>query len=34
MVDLDENRLEESKKFGATHTINSKDAKDAMKKII
>ena len=33
MVDLDENRLEESKKFGATHTINSKDANDALKQI-
>ena len=33
MIDLDENRLEESKKFGATHTINSKDANDALKQI-
>ncbi len=33
MVDIDENRLEESKKFGATHTINSKDANDALKKL-
>lgn len=33
MVDVDDNRLEESKKFGATHTINSKDADAAIKQI-
>lgn len=33
MIDLDENRLEMSKKFGATHTINSKDSDEAIKKI-
>ena len=33
MVDLDDNRLETSKKFGATHTINSRDAQAAIDKI-
>ena len=33
MVDLDNNRLEESKRFGATHTINSKDPEAAIKEI-
>ena len=33
MVDIDENRLEQSKKFGATHTINSKDADHALKQL-
>lgn len=33
MVDLDDNRLEMSKKFGATHTVNSKNAEEAIKKI-
>ena len=34
MVDLDDNRLAESKRFGATHTINSKDADAAIKEIM
>lgn len=34
MVDLDDNRLEESKRFGATHTINSRDAEAAIKEIM
>lgn len=33
MLDLDENRLEEAKKFGATDTVNSKDAEAAIKQI-
>lgn len=33
MVDLDDNRLEESKRFGATHTINSRDAEAAIQEI-
>ena len=33
MIDLDDNRLEESKRFGATHTINSRDAEAAIKEI-
>ncbi|GGG18587.1 zinc-dependent alcohol dehydrogenase family protein [Paenibacillus aceti] len=33
MIDLDDNRLAESKKFGATDTINSKDAEAALAKI-
>lgn len=33
MVDLDDNRLEESKRFGATHTINSRDAEATIKEI-
>lgn len=33
MIDLDENRLEVSKQFGATHTINSKDVDEAIKQI-
>jgi alcohol dehydrogenase len=33
MVDIDDNRLQESKRFGATHTINSKDADAAIKEI-
>jgi alcohol dehydrogenase len=33
MIDLDDNRLEESKKFGATDTINSRDAQAAINKI-
>jgi len=33
MVDLDDNRLEMSKQFGATHTVNSKDPEEAIKKI-
>ena len=33
MVDLDDNRLEEAKRFGATHTINSRDADAAIKEI-
>lgn len=33
MVDLDDNRLERSKEFGATHTINSRDAQAAIDKI-
>ena len=33
MVDVDDNRLEQSKRFGATHTINSKDAEAAIRKI-
>jgi alcohol dehydrogenase len=33
MVDLDDNRLEESKRFGATHTINSRDPEAAIKEI-
>lgn len=34
MVDLDENRLEESKRFGATHTVISKDSAAAIKEIM
>ena len=34
MVDLDDNRLENAKKFGATHTVNSKDGAAAIKKIL
>lgn len=34
MVDLDENRLKESKRFGATHTVISKDSAAAIKEII
>lgn len=34
MVDLDDNRLEMSKQFGATHTINSKDPEEAIKQIM
>ena len=34
MVDLDDNRLEESKRFGATHTINSRDPEAAIKEIM
>lgn len=34
MVDLDDNRLEEAKKFGATHTVNSKDTESAIKQIM
>lgn len=30
MVDLDDNRLETSKSFGATHTVNSKNADEAI----
>lgn len=33
MVDLDDNRLDMSKKFGATHTVNSKHPEEAIKKI-
>lgn len=33
MIDLDDNRLAESRKFGATDTINSKDADAALAKI-
>ncbi|TKI68014.1 zinc-dependent alcohol dehydrogenase family protein [Lysinibacillus mangiferihumi] len=33
MIDLDDNRLQESKKFGATETINSRDAQAAIDKI-
>ncbi|MFO8070222.1 MAG: zinc-dependent alcohol dehydrogenase family protein [Alkalibacterium sp.] len=33
MVDIDDNRLEMSKKFGATHTINSKNQEEAIKQI-
>ena len=33
MIDLDDNRLNVSKDFGATHTINSKDSEEAIKKI-
>lgn len=33
MVDVDDNRLNESKRFGATHTINSSDADAAIKEI-
>ena len=33
MVDIDDNRLEEAKKFGATDTVNSKDAEAAIKQI-
>ncbi|WP_423190389.1 zinc-dependent alcohol dehydrogenase family protein [Alkalibacterium sp. f15] len=33
MVDIDDNRLEMSKKFGATHTVNSKNAEEAIKEI-
>ncbi|MBD3109622.1 zinc-binding dehydrogenase [Bacillus sp. AGMB 02131] len=33
MVDLDDNRLEQSMKFGATDTVNSKDAEAAIKQI-
>lgn len=33
MVDLDDNRLEEAKRFGATHTINSRDADAAINEI-
>jgi len=31
MIDLDDNRLEMAKKFGATHVINSSDGKTAQK---
>lgn len=34
MVDLDDNRLEMSKKFGATDTINSKNPEEAVKQIL
>lgn len=34
MIDLDDNRLEMSKQFGATHTINSKDPEAAIKQIL
>lgn len=34
MVDLDENRLEMSKQFGATHTVNSKNPEEAIKQIL
>lgn len=34
MVDLDDNRLENAKRFGATHTINSKDADAAIQQIL
>lgn len=34
MVDLDDNRLNESKRFGATHTINSKDGQAAIDEIM
>lgn len=34
MVDVDDNRLEQSKQFGATDTINSKDAQQAIDAII
>ncbi|OJF97153.1 zinc-dependent alcohol dehydrogenase family protein [Alkalibacterium sp. 20] len=33
MVDIDDNRLEMSKKFGATHTVNSKNGEEAIKEI-
>ncbi|MCC5890484.1 MAG: zinc-dependent alcohol dehydrogenase family protein [Alkalibacterium sp.] len=34
MVDLDDNRLEMSKQFGATDTVNSKNPEDAVKQIL
>lgn len=34
MVDLDDNRLEMSKQFGATDTVNSKNPEEAVKKIL
>lgn len=34
MVDLDDNRLEQSKHFGATDTVNSKDAEQAIADIM
>lgn len=34
MVDLDDNRLEESKRFGATHTINSHDQEAAIQQVM
>lgn len=34
MVDIDDNRLEESVKFGATHTINSTDTESAIRQIM
>lgn len=34
MVDLDDNRLDMSKQFGATHTINSKDPEKAIQQIM
>lgn len=34
MVDLDDNRLEISKSFGATHTVNSKNADEAIASIL
>lgn len=33
MIDVNESRLEESKRFGATDTVNSKDAEAAIKQI-
>lgn len=33
MVDVDDNRLEVSRQFGATHTVNSKNAEEAIAKI-
>lgn len=34
MIDLDDNRLELSKEFGATHTINSKDPEAAIREVM
>ena len=34
MINLDDNRLEEAKRFGATHTINSRDPEAAIKEIM
>lgn len=34
MVDLDENRLQEAKRFGATHTVVSKDGTSAIQQIM
>lgn len=33
MVDLDDNRLEKAKEFGATHTVNSANPEEAIKKV-
>src|SRR5690606_41513996 len=34
MIDLDDNRLEASKKFGATDTVNSQNAESAIQQIL